>query len=429
MTLAPCRRSLLLVDNRPTDFARYLAARSDIDLAFLRFDGFANAVPYWPQFAGLPEAYRAQMARVPSFDVDPGTELRLEADRYTEWATSLPRPPLFFCNPEEHLQDIGNRFARFARLPYLREEQVAWVRNKAIMKDRFVELKVPCASYRRVGTAADVESAGQELGWPLVLKPVDSFATIDTYRLTSFEQLKPLLARLPTRSWMVEEFIDGQEFQLCGLVFGGRVLDLFVSVNPVPVLEAVDGAMNADVTLGPGATDPELRQRVAEYVDRLVEGMGIANAYIHMEFFLLRDGTIRMSEIAARLAGAGIPRNHGLAYGFDIYDSVLDVYTGRRPPLIYTKDRCVGDLLLPVRPGRVRSVTSLERLLELPGVIDGALDLRPGDVVQARRASNTRAGIIHVEGFSVNQVLRRMQSVLKTFSLDVESDGVEGADN
>jgi biotin carboxylase len=414
------RPVLLLVDNRPTDFTRYILNRTDIDVVLLRFDDFADVTPNWPSWGRLPQSYRDATADVPAFDLRADHPLEEEAERYAKCMASLGVTPQFFCNPEEYTQGVANRFAGLVGLPHLTEQQVRWVRNKAEMKNRFAELGIAAARYRRVSSYDEIHQFAEEHGWPVVLKPVDSFCTIDTHRIDSPAGLELLFPTLPPRQWMVEEFIDGTEYQLCALVARGRVLDTYVSFNPSPLLDTLEGSMNADVTLGPRYAQSSLMSPVRNLVERLVEGMRLDHGYLHMEFFITRDGTIRMSEIGARLAGCGIPNNHGMAYGFDIFGATLDLYLKQVPQLRYTEDRCVGDLLLPSRAGRVVSMTPLDELLSLPGVIAGQYEVEEGDVVTKRRASNARSGLIYVEGASVDEVLKRMQTVLDTYELTVE---------
>jgi hypothetical protein len=225
------------------------------------------------------------------------------------------------------------------------------------------------------------------------------------------------LPELAGREWMVEEFLTGKEYQLCALVAGGKVLDAWPSWTPAALLETVDGAMNANVTIAAG---PQLPVDVKEMTQRLVDGMRLDHGYLHMEFFLGADGSFHLSEIGARLAGCEIPTNHGLSHGFDVFEAILDTYLGRVPELRYTRRRCVGDLLLPPpAAGRVTAVTSLDELLRLPGVLGGRILLAPGMDVDPQRASHASSGYVHVEGADVAETASRMESVLDHFRVDV----------
>ncbi|MFF3552442.1 ATP-grasp domain-containing protein [Streptomyces tsukubensis] len=396
---------LLMVDDRPSSFTRYAAREPAGRLVLLRFADSRT---------DLPEDYLRETAHLPVFWVRDGATPAEEARRYRDWAARLPVPPTRFCNPSEPRQAVAQRFAEHAGLPHLTERQVALVRDKAVMKSCFRELGLRTAEFARVRSGAEIERFAGRHGWPVVLKPVDSFACLDTYRLDGPDDCAGI--DLGARDWMVEAYLGGTEWEVCAIVLGGEVLDAWPSAMPCRPLDIVDGAMNANISVGTGEGPPvDLRA----LVQRIVTGMGIDHGYIHMEFFLI-DGEVYAGEIGVRLAGCEIPANHGHAYGFDVFGATLAVYTGRRPDLDYRERRCAGDLLLPLPgSGLVGRITSRDELLEIPGVIDAVLKVRPGDTVTARRASHNASGYAHVVGASIGEVESRMREVLARFTIEV----------
>ncbi|WP_330343114.1 ATP-grasp domain-containing protein [Streptomyces sp. NBC_00557] len=402
------RPAVLLVESRRATFTDHVLARDDVDVVLLRFDTVQ-----------LTEEYIARTAHVPTFTLNTSAPLEDEAARYLRWmkgTRGLPRPT-HFCNPNEALQAAAQRFAALVDLPHLSEEQVGWVRNKMTMKDRYAELGIPHAAYRPVRALQDVVAFGDEHGWPVILKPVDSDSCIGTYRLDSAEDLAGVPPLDPDLDWMAEEYIKGREFQLCAVIARGVVLDAYLSKNPVPILEVLDGKINANITYAPGEEIPVDARALAQ---RLTDGLGIPYGYLHGEFFLTDDGEFVMSEVAARLSGCEVPMNHGLAYGFDFLHVILDTYLDRVPVPEYTLDRAVGDLLLPTAPGRVVHISSEEELLRLPGVIGARLTAAPGDVLDPPRASHASTGYVHVEGATADEVEERMHTVLRHFELKVD---------
>ncbi|MFV0126439.1 ATP-dependent carboxylate-amine ligase [Streptomyces sp. HMX112] len=404
---------LLMTDDRASSFTRHAARALDGRLVLLRFTELRR---------DLSREYLRETAHLPAFWVREGVPLEEEAQRYRVWADSLPVRPTRFCNPSEPRQAVAQRFAALAGLPHLTRRQVRWVRDKAAMKDKFRQLGLDTARYARARTPSDVLRFAGRHGWPLVLKPVDSFACVDTYRLEGPDDLGPI--DFPAREWMVEEFLTGTEWEACALIHAGEVLDAWPSAMPCRPLDIVDGAMNANISVGSGEGPPV---DVRELVQRIVSGMGIDHGYAHLEFFVDGD-TVRMGEIGVRLAGCEIPANHGLAYGFDIFGATLDVYLGRRPELRYRHRRCVGDLLLPLPgSGVVRRVTSPEELKRIPGVLDAVLKVEEGATVTGRRASHNASGYVHVAGASVSEVEQRMREVLGTFSIELDPVPEPGA--
>lgn len=408
-TAATARPTVLLVESRRATFTDHVLGRDDVDVVLLRFD----SVP-------LDADYVERTAQVPTFTLDTSAPLDEEAARYLRWMKGTPGLPVprFFCNPNEALQADAQRFAQLVGLPHLSQEQVGWVRDKATMKDRYAELGIPHAAYRRITAKEELVAFGDEHGWPVILKPVDADSCIGTYRVDSPAGLADVPALDPDLEWMAEEYIKGREFQLCAVIARGVVLDAYLSKNPVPILEVLDGKINANITYAPSEEIPVDARELAQ---QLTDGLQIPHGYLHGEFFLTEDGRFVMSEVAARLSGCEVPMNHGLAYGFDFLHVILDTYLDRVPLPRYGTDRAVGDLLLPTRPGRVVHLSSEEELLRLPGVIGAHLTAAVGDVLDPPRASHASTGYVHVEGATADEVEERMHAVLRHFELKVEA--------
>ncbi|MDH6703334.1 biotin carboxylase [Kitasatospora sp. MAA19] len=401
----PLRPVVLLVESRRATFTDSVLSRDDVSVVLLRFDSVQ-----------LTPEYVERTADLPTFTLATAAPLEEEAARYLAWIETVGERPQYFCNPNEALQASAQRFAALVGLPHLTEEQVAWVRNKKTMKDRYAELGIPHAAYRPVTVLADVEAFGADHGWPVILKPIDSDSCIGTYRIDSPAGLADIPPLDPQLEWMVEQYIPGREFQLCAVIARGQVVDAYLSKNPRPIIEVLDGAINANITYAPSEHLPVDAKALAQ---RLTDGLGIPYGYLHGEFFLTEDGEFHMSEVAARLSGCEVPMNHGLAYGFDFLNVILDTYLDRVPVPEYTRDRAVGDLLLPTRPGRLVSISTEEELLRLPGVIGAHLTVQPGDLLDPPRASHASTGYVHVEGATADEVEQRMQAVLDHFELKV----------
>lgn len=155
----------------------------------------------------------------------------------------------------------------------------------------------------------------------------------------------------------------------------------------------------ANISVATGEGVPAGLHRLAQHV---VTGMGLDHGYLHMEYF-----------------DTGV-----YAYGFDVSGATLDVHLGRRPDLTYRMRRCAGDLLLPLPgSGRVRSITGVEELSAMPGVVEAEVPLGVGDAVRARRASHNASRYIHVVGDSVAEVEQRMRDVLTKFEIIVDQPG------
>lgn len=394
--------AVLLVESRRSTFTEHVLARTDIEVGLLCISSESE----------LQEALQSR--GVPCFRLDMAARLEDEAERFGNWSRQCGFRPTYFCNPNEALQSVAQAFADLLGLPALSEWQVAVVRNKIAMKTFYRQHGIPCAEHAKVDSTSDIGEFASRHGFPLIVKPTDSDSCIETYRINAMEEMCTLHEHL---SWMVESYIEGEEYQICAIVADGRVLDAYIASNPAPIIEVFEGAINANITLAPSERKPidpvVLMQKIAT-------ALSLKCGYLHGEFFMKKNGEFVMSEVAARLSGCEVPLNHSLAYGFDFLNAIMDTYVGRIPQLVYTQDRAVGDLLLPAEAGVIRAISSERELMAMPGVIACKLNYEIGQLVVPKRSSGFCAGYVQVEGRDSGEVASRMHDILARFSLEME---------
>lgn len=399
--------TLVCVDDRPSPLLAALAKRTDIAAVLLRFSDS-------PSLRLRDHLHR--MRRFPAFVVDVDRNPDAEARRFTVWMAEHGHPVQHFCNPSEARQDIAHDFARHAGLPALTAQQARWVRDKSAMKQKLRDIGFHVAAHAVVAEPDDVTRFASRHGWPVVVKPRSGFACIGTHLVNGEDDVSALGA-LDHEPMMVEAYQPGTEYELCALFRHGRVLAAYLSAMPERPLDIVEGAMNANITFRDVPRDfPVQPHDVAQAV---VSGFGLTDGYLHSEFFLHR-GTLTFGEVAARLAGGLIPRNHSLAFGYDVVEALLDIHVGRAPELTPTQFRCVGDLMFPAPAGRVTKITTVTELLERPEVIDGFVRFKPGDVIVPRRHSHFGSAGVHVSGDTVDEVEESMRRLLRDFLIETE---------
>src|SRR6185436_18690782 len=81
-------------------------------------------------------------------------------------------------------------------VPGMSVDTVRGFRDKELMKQRIraAGLRVPRS--RRVHTAVEVRSAAEEIGYPLILKPIAGAGCADTYHVRSKQELEETLPLL-----------------------------------------------------------------------------------------------------------------------------------------------------------------------------------------------------------------------------------------
>lgn len=391
------KKTILLVCSKRVTFTNHVLSRDDINIVLLSFNDVAKS--YLSNSQNFIFHYNNEKT------------MSEEVIRFNEWCASNHLKIDYFCNPNEAMQEKAQAFAKMLSLNSLTDHQVKAVRNKIYMKQFYQKINIPHAEFASINNTDDIISFARGHGFPLILKPTDSDSCINTYKISSPKDIPLLNDQI---DWMVEEYINGKEYQICCIVSHGKVLDTYIASNPAPILDVFEGAINANITLSPSEKKPINAKPIMQ---KIVSSLGIDRGYIHGEFFIRQDGKFFMSEIAARLSGCEAPLNHAKAYGFDFLHAILDTYMQKEPKLSYTNDRSVGDLLLPVKSGRIIDISSIEKIQSCEGVIDCHMNYKIGDVIKVERSSGFCSGYVHVEGKDSRQVAERMNKILDNFTL------------
>ena len=124
-------------------------------------------------------------------------------------------------------------------LPGMTVEQTVPFRDKEEMKRRLDAAGIRTPWHVRATSVAQIWEAAEQIGYPLIVKPIAGAGSADTYRVDSAGELAevlPMLRHVPEVS--VEEFVDAEEFTYDTVCANGRIL--FEHVLLVPPASAAD---------------------------------------------------------------------------------------------------------------------------------------------------------------------------------------------
>src|SRR3954449_2499739 len=100
-------------------------------------------------------------------------------------------------------------------LPGIGVDTAHLMTNKIAMRRRLAEHGVPQPRFAAVRTLSETRRAGDDVGFPAVLKPADSGGQRGVFRVESLDDvdrhLHEALVASPTGEAILEEFVDGTE--------------------------------------------------------------------------------------------------------------------------------------------------------------------------------------------------------------------------
>ncbi|MFO0761608.1 MAG: ATP-grasp domain-containing protein [Byssovorax sp.] len=237
-------------------------------------------------------------------------------------------------------------------------------RDKNLMKDALRAAGIPVARHRLVDGTAEAHAFAAEVGYPLVVKPPAGAASQATYRAGDGASLDEALhgAGLGQGSpVLLEEFVTGQECSFEAFLQEGNVR--FTSVtryHPTP-LEAMQNPWIQWVVVLPREIDDPALDDIRTTGPRVLETLGLRTGMCHLEWFRRKDGSLTVSEVAARPPGAQICTMLSRAHDVDAVAvwAKLMIF-GTFDPFPPRKYACGAAFLRGQGKGRVQAVHGVD---------------------------------------------------------------------
>lgn len=253
------------------------------------------------------------------------------------------------------------------------------VRNKAVMRRSLDRAGVPNPVYHEAKTLADAQRAVELLGFPLIIKPSDANSSKGVQQLNSPEEVEEAfnlaIEYSFTGSALLEEFVEGEEFCVDGLVWQGEYIPGGITgkeMSPLPY------RFDRGIFMPPNKS--QLECDVIENCAReALEAIGFTNGTFHLEIIVSPDGP-RIVEIAGRPGGGRIPTDLiPMAYGHDFMADSIRIALGEAPQSSRQHERGVALFWIEAEPGRVTEIVGLDEALAVDGVEEVVIQTQIGE--------------------------------------------------
>ena len=220
----------------------------------------------------------------------------------------------------EVLVELAARLRERFGLPGMTPGIVRGFRDKEVMKERLraAGLRVPRS--RRADTEAGVRAAVEEIGYPIILKPIAGAGSADTYCLRSPAELEETLPRLrgvPEVS--CEEYIEGEEFTFDTVCIDGKpAYENVCQYLPKPIeARSLEWVSPVIITVR-DMYQARLRPGI-ELGRKVLAALQMGDGFTHMEWFLTPRGEAIFGEIGCRPGGAHLVDQMNYTSDIDLF--------------------------------------------------------------------------------------------------------------
>ena len=290
-------------------------------------------------------------------------------------------------------------------------------RDKARMKSLLRDNGLPCARHRLATTPEDAAAFAREIGFPLIVKPPSGAGAQATTRVDDMQALAAAVdaaAPAANRPVLIEEYMTGDEHSFETVSIGGRaVWHSLTHYYPSP-LEVLRNPWIQWCLILPREVEEPQYDDIRTVAAGALQLLGMETGLTHMEWFRRPDGTIAISEVAARPPGAQIMTVVSRAHDFDFvaaWARLMVFGDFAAPPRKYA----VGAAYLRGQGnGRVKAIHGLDQVQREVGSL--VVDAKLPSTGQTPTGSYEGEGFVilrHPETAVVQQALKRLISLVR----------------
>jgi biotin carboxylase len=302
-------------------------------------------------------------------------------------------------------------------IPGMSPEVAARFRDKNLMKDMFHANGIPCARHSLVETTDDAVAFAQKVGFPVVVKPPAGAGSVATFKADDEAALRDAVAKSAPRPGdpaLIEEFIQGDEYSLETISIRGKaVWHSLTHYYPNP-LDVVRNKWIQWCVVSPREVDDARYDDIHAAGSKALEVLGMQTGLSHMEWFRRRDGSIAISEVAARPPGAQITTLNSRAHDIDFVKAWCEVMIFERFQKPVRKYAVGVAFLRGQGNGRIKNVHGIDEIAKEIGhlVVDVKLPT-PGAMPSSSYEGDGYIILRHPETSVVMQALKRLISTVR----------------
>lgn len=293
--------------------------------------------------------------------------------------------------------------------------------NKLLLREILQEGGIPSPRFFKVESEQDAEHFAGRLGYPFIMKPVDSSASRGVSLVRSAQEIGSSFAeaRRSSRNGhvIVEAYVPGREFSV----------EAFASDNQIRIVAITEklttGAPHF-VELGhriPASLTADEESQIRTTVLSALRITGIRNGASHTEVKINDQGAF-IIEIGPRLGGDYIATDLvPLATGYDMVEncllSALSMPVREYAPL----NKSAAIVFFTASSGIVTSIEGVEEALEWKQLVRLELTIKLGDQVNSLKSSLDRIGYAIVVGDTPEEADAVANAIKKQVVIRTES--------
>lgn len=257
-----------------------------------------------------------------------------------------------------------------------------------------------------VDSVADIPSAAEKIGYPLIIKPTMNWGSRGISRVETADDLLWAMdfagEHQRQGDIIIEQCIDGTEMTIEALMKEGEIGILAKSDKEHQPHPKFRVAMGLNY---PAKFDTAILETTDNLIEKAAFALGIDNCAIHAEVMVL-DGEVYLIEMGARPGGGHIFGQIAEAVsGISMPQALISILLGEDVDIQAKVQRGAVYRFFAPQPGLFISAEGIEEASQLDGVLDFGFHMKPGTII------NPIEGDADRPGYCVTQASTREEAI------------------
>ena len=324
--------------------------------------------------------------------------------------------------------DVPLSVAKIAQafgLPGLSIESAMWVSDKLLMKQRLQEMGIPVPRFFSVESASALVQVAEDLGYPFIVKPVDSRGARGVQYLEDESQLAAAfeLAKQesPTQRVMAEEYLAGPQISTETLIDNGECFTLGFADRNYEWLERTKPFLIENGGDSPSALPQEAKAEVIKTVEQAALALGITQGVAKGDMVYTSSGA-KVIEIAGRLSGGYFSTTQiPIATGVNFVEQAIKLALGFPLKAEDVEVKChrgVAIRYLDLPAGKIRDLDGISEAKNIEGLELLSIFIQSGSEIKALANHTQRSGFAICSAETKQQAITRAQDALSRIKVD-----------
>ena len=304
-------------------------------------------------------------------------------------------------------------------------------KNKYLARQLFRGAGLNVPGYFRIRLGAE---SWPEPSYPCVLKPLGLSGSRGVIRADNPRQFRDAFQRIArlletvdirrlkeehNRYVQVEDFIEGHEFALEGILTAGRLQTLAIFDKPDPL----DGPLFEEtIYVTPSRAGTEVEEKIAATTQRAAQALGLEAGPVHAEMRVNAQG-VWMLEVAARPIGGLCSQALHFEPGIPLEELILRHATGQDIAGARLASPAAGMMMIPIPKGGIfENVTGVERSRAVPKISDVIITAKQGQRLTPLPEGASYLGFIFAHGQSAASVEDALRTAHRMLEFEIATD-------